>query len=54
MPEQPQSQSLAVLIDADSTSARHAHAIFEEIIKLLFGARVRRRSARQALDVARF
>ena len=26
--------SLAVLIDADTTSARHAHAIFEEIVKL--------------------
>ena len=26
--------SLAVLIDADNTSARHAHAIFEEIVKL--------------------
>ena len=34
MPEKPQSQSLAVLIDADNTSARHAHEIFEEIVKL--------------------
>ena len=34
MPEKSQSQSLAVLIDADNTSARHAHAIFEEIVKL--------------------
>ena len=34
MPEKPQSQSLAVLIDAGNTSARHAHAIFEEIVKL--------------------
>ncbi len=34
MPEKPQSQSLAILIDADNTSARHAHAIFEEIVKL--------------------
>ena len=34
MPEKPQSQSLAVLIDADNTSARHAHAIFKEIVKL--------------------
>ena len=34
MPEKPQSQSLAVLIDADNTSARHGHAIFEEIVKL--------------------
>ena len=34
MPEKPQSQSLAVLIDADNTSARHAHAIFDEIVKL--------------------
>ena len=33
MPEKPQSQ-MAVLIDADNTSARHAHAIFEEIVKL--------------------
>ena len=32
MPEKPQSQ-MAVLIDADNTSARHAHAIFEEIVK---------------------
>ena len=29
-----QSQSLAVLIDADNTSARYAQAIFEEIVKL--------------------
>ena len=29
-----QVQNLAVLIDADNTSARHAHAIFEEIVKL--------------------
>lgn len=29
-----QPPSLAVLIDADNTSARHAHAIFEEIVKL--------------------
>ena len=34
MPKNGQSQSLAVLIDADNTSARHAHAIFEEIVKL--------------------
>ena len=34
MPEKPQSQSLAILIDADNTGARHAHAIFEEIVKL--------------------
>ena len=34
MPGKPQSQSLAVLIDAENTSARHAHAIFEEIVKL--------------------
>ena len=33
MPEKPRSQSLAVLIDADNSSARHAHAIFEEIVK---------------------
>ena len=29
-----QSQGLAVLIDAGNTGARHAHAIFEEIVKL--------------------
>ena len=34
MPGKPQSQSLAVLIDAENTSARHAHAIFVEIVKL--------------------
>jgi hypothetical protein len=34
MPTQDQSQSLAVLIDADNTSARYAHAIFEEIARL--------------------
>lgn len=34
MPTNGQSQSLAVLIDADNTSARYAHAIFEEIAKL--------------------
>ena len=34
MPEKPQSQSLAVLIDAGNTGAHHAHAIFEEIVKL--------------------
>ena len=34
MPRNEQSQSLAVLIDADNTSARYAHAIFEEIVKL--------------------
>ena len=34
MPEKSRSQSLAVLIDADNTSPRHAHAIFEEIVKL--------------------
>ena len=34
MAENGQSQSLAVLIDADNTSARHAQAVFEEIVKL--------------------
>ena len=34
MAKSGQVQSLAVLIDADNTSARHAHAIFEEIVKL--------------------
>ena len=34
MPKDGQSQSLAVLIDADNTSERYARAIFEEIVKL--------------------
>ncbi|MCE2482670.1 MAG: NYN domain-containing protein [Alphaproteobacteria bacterium] len=34
MPEARESKSLAVLIDADNASARHAQAIFEEIAKL--------------------
>ena len=34
MPEARESKSLAVLIDADNTSAKHAQAIFEEIAKL--------------------
>ncbi len=34
MPEDREPTSLAVLIDADNTSARYAHAIFEEIVKL--------------------
>ena len=34
MPEDREPKSLAVLIDADNTSARYAHAIFEEIVKL--------------------
>ena len=34
MPEARESKSLAVLIDADNTSAKHARAIFEEIAKL--------------------
>ena len=34
MPEARESKSLAVLIDADNTSAKHAQAIFEEIVKL--------------------
>ena len=34
MPRNEQSRSLAVLIDADNTSARNAQAIFEEIVKL--------------------
>ena len=34
MAENGDSKSLAVLIDADNTSARYAHAIFEEIVKL--------------------
>ena len=34
MPANEETKSLAVLIDADNTSARYAHAIFEEIVKL--------------------
>ena len=34
MPEARKNRSLAVLIDADNTSARHAQAIFDEIVKL--------------------
>ena len=34
MAENGDPKSLAVLIDADNTSARYAHAIFEEIVKL--------------------
>ena len=34
MPILDRSQSLAVLIDADNTSERYAHAIFEEVAKL--------------------
>jgi len=34
MPVDERSPSLAILIDADNTSARHARAIFEEIAKL--------------------
>ncbi len=34
MPEARETKSLAVLIDADNTSAKHAEAIFAEIVKL--------------------
>ncbi len=34
MPEASETRSLAVLIDADNTSAKHAQAIFDEIVKL--------------------
>ena len=34
MPDSRETKSLAVLIDADNTSAKHAQAIFDEIIKL--------------------
>ena len=34
MPDEGQVKSLAVLIDADNTSARHAEPIFDEIVKL--------------------
>ena len=34
MPEARETRSLAVLIDADNTSAKHAQAIFDEIVKL--------------------
>jgi hypothetical protein len=35
MPIDESSPSLAILIDADNTSARYARAIFEEIAKLV-------------------
>ena len=34
MPEVRETKSLAVLIDADNTSAKHAQVIFDEIVKL--------------------
>ena len=34
MPEARETKSLAILIDADNTSAKHAQAIFDEIVKL--------------------
>ena len=34
MPDEGRVKSLAVLIDADNTSARHAEPIFDEIVKL--------------------
>ena len=34
MPDEGQVKSLAVLIDADNTSARHTEPIFDEIVKL--------------------
>ena len=34
MPANTETKSLAVLIDADNTSAKHAQAIFDEIVKL--------------------
>ena len=34
MPDARETKSLAVLIDADNTSAKHAQAIFDEIVKL--------------------
>ena len=34
MPDARKTKSLAVLIDADNTSAKHAQAIFDEIVKL--------------------
>ena len=34
MPDAREMKSLAVLSDADNTSAKHAQAIFEEIVKL--------------------
>ena len=33
MPEARETKSLAVLIDANNTSAKHAQAIFDEIVK---------------------
>src|SRR3546814_12053610 len=37
MAENEQSARLAILIDADNTSAAYAHAIFEEVAKLEIG-----------------
>ena len=34
MPDGRETKSLAVLIDADNTSAKHAQAVFDEIVKL--------------------
>ncbi len=34
MASNAETKSLAVLIDADNTSAKHAQAIFDEIVKL--------------------
>ena len=34
MPDARETKSLAVLIDADNTSAKHVQAIFDEIVKL--------------------
>lgn len=34
MPEAGETKSLAVLIDADNTSAKHVQSIFDEIVKL--------------------
>ena len=34
MPEARETKSLAVMIDADNTSAKHAQTIFDEIVKL--------------------
>ena len=44
-------KSLAVLIDADNTSARYAHAIFEELVKL-GEANVRRYSSPRNRSIA--
>ena len=40
MPEARETKSLAVLIDADNTSAKHAQAIFDEIVNPNFNSTI--------------